>query len=1054
MSELHALLEQCAQRGITLTLRNGRLEVDDPQGGLDETLDSSIEQARPSLSRLGQIVAGYPYLSKTPLPAIPDSPHGELPPLTRQQREFLTIAKQQPNRSEPFIPCMFRVRGDINPQHLRQALNSVLQHHEILRTRYPMVTRGRTRTEIRTDCAPPFHLVDIRHSPASLRNRESRDEFRSWFRTAYDPGYDIPLRALLMRMGDREWFFALAAHRIACDPPSMHLLLNEVLTWYNHFHAGKKDSVPPPQPPPIQFATYAFWQRGWERSAELREALDFWRHQLDGFPPVIKLPTDRPRSAEPTRQAGRHRFRLTPELRAGLRALADTCGTTPFHICLTAFSILLLRHGAEPRMVIGIETGHMQHQAEGLIGPFCNRLPLPLDLRGDPCFAQIVSRVRDLVTICAMHARVPFAQIRDSLHDGSTTESAAPLYQVFFGFEAPQPLPKVSGLTFIRESLKTISTSLDLALWVSDENGHYSCVFEYSRDLFEAVSAARFAERFTLLLEAALDDPRMPISRLPMLGLPEMRLLLHGWQAVPSPLPEWLATPEAAGTRVTDMVARTAAERPHVAAVREGKTVLNYARLQELSNALAHRLLDFNANRQRPVALCLTRGPFQVVAVLAVLKAGAPYVPLDPTWPRKRLLAMLAMTRPAVILTDISTNARLRASDTITLTLDPAHELAREGEPLPPEVSIFAGDAAYIMFTSGSTGTPKGVTMPHAALTNLIRHQIAHSLSAPRTLQFASLSFDVSFQEIFSTWGASGTLIMIDEETRNEPRLLLEYLRSEQIERLFVPFTTLQNLAESFRLTDPPIADLREVVVAGEALHITPALVRFFERHPAARLINQYGPTETHVACELSLKGSPNIWPVLPPIGTPIVDARAYVLDEHLQLAPIGVPGELYLGGEILARGYWGRPRLTAAQFLPDPFTRLPGGRIYRTGDLARFDARGRLRYLGRIDSQVNIKGYRVEVDEVEAVLGEHPEIAACAVMAVKAPEGTRLAAYVVSPRRTPESVRSWRGWLEARLPEFMIPHWFVRLSALPRTPTGKLDRSALPNPNNKDLVD
>lgn len=1047
MSDLMSLLERCRANGVTLSVCDRRILFDDPEQRLDAGDIQAIADNADRLICLARAMPDFFPGRRVKLNPIKLGPRQRNMPLTRQQRVWWHQAMEGRRYTHGFTPLVFQIHGALDVNAFRIAVKRLLEQHDILRTLFPDTPRGPVADPFKQS-AVSIHFQDLRASPATMRKRETRDEFRSWFRHAYDPTHDLPFRALLLRLDNHQWMAALAAHRIAVDRQSQSQLIYDFFGALRNEMSDNREKGPS-EKPILQVADILPLQTEYERSPDLRGDLDFWRNLLAGYPRVITLPVDRRRGNEPTHQAGFHRFNGDNSLLAKIEPCLKSLQCSHYEFLLAAFAVLLKRHRTDPRLLIGIESGVNLPIPGGLLGPFSNRYPFPVDLRTNPSFSTVVRQVQTTLEAVAKHARPSLCWLEETL-GGAASHRIAPLFQVTFHYQENRPLPEIFGLTLVPEYQKTVNAVHDLGLEVRHDAAGYQFAMMYNKDLFEAVTAARLAERLLLLLDAAAEDPAQPIAHIPLLGLPEKRLLLHGWQAVNAPVPEWLATREAAGVRVTDMVARTAAERPHVAAVQDGQNVLNYARLQELSNALARRLQDFGADQARPVALCLKRDAFQLVTLLATLKAGAAYVPLDPEWPRQRLMDMLAITDPAVIITNHDYHPQLVTPDAITLTLNSEHELQETGDPVPLETIIHPSYAAYIMFTSGVSGNPKGVTMTHDALSNLIRHQIAHSLSAPRTLQFASLSFDVSFQEIFSTWGAAGTLVIVDEETRTEPRALIEHLRANQIERLFVPFTTLQNTAECFQIGERCLADLREVVCAGEPLHITPALMRFFQAHPASRLINQYGPTETHVACELTLKGSPNAWPVLPPVGTPIVDARTYVLDEHMQLAPIGVPGELYLSGEILARGYWERPALTARQFLPDPFSGTPGSRMYRTGDLARFDMRGRLRFLGRLDHQINIEGYRVEVDDIEAVLGEHPDVAACAVRQFIKDETAHIAAYVVSANKDPNMAKQWRNWMTERLPKFMVPHWFVRLPALPRTPSGKLDRNALPNPDRR----
>jgi amino acid adenylation domain-containing protein len=499
---------------------------------------------------------------------------------------------------------------------------------------------------------------------------------------------------------------------------------------------------------------------------------------------------------------------------------------------------------------------------------------------------------------------------------------------------------------------------------------------------------------------------------------------------------------------VHEMFDAAVARTPDAAAVEFGAERVSYGDLDSRANRLANRLRRLGVGPDERVAIALERSVEMVVTVLAVLEAGGCYVPVDPAYPAERIAHMLGDSRAAVLVTTSALAARLPAGDFAVLSLDADADLVRRESAAPPVVEVDGENLAYVLYTSGSTGLPKGAALPHRALANLLRWQISRGGedAAARTLQFSSLSFDVSFQEIFSTWCAGGTLVLVDDDTRREAQALLAYLRETRVERLFLPFAALQNLAEVAARTSAALPELREVVTAGEALRATPQLRAFFRLNPRARLENQYGPSETHVVSAHRLAANPEEWPPLPPIGAPVDGAGLHVLDERLDEAAPGVEGEVYAAGAALARGYLERPALTAERFVPSPFGSA-GARLYRTGDRARFTPDGELEYLGRTDAQVKVRGYRVELGEVEASVASHPAVHQAVVAAHGEGAAKRLVAYVVAlPGRTAEPT-SLRAHVAARLPEHMVPAAWVALSALPLTPSGKVDRRALPEP-------
>ncbi|HEU0302653.1 MAG TPA: amino acid adenylation domain-containing protein, partial [Longimicrobium sp.] len=606
--------------------------------------------------------------------------------------------------------------------------------------------------------------------------------------------------------------------------------------------------------------------------------------------------------------------------------------------------------------------------------------------------------------------------------------------------------------------------------------------------LFDAGTIERMTAHLDALLRAAGENPDAPISTLSILSRDEEETVLRALNATDRP---------AADAAVHQLVRATAARVPGAVAVEHGGERVTYAELEARANRLAHRLVRLGVRPDARVAVSMERSVDTVVAVLAVLKAGGCYVAVDPGYPADRVAYMLEDSRAAVILTTSGVARTLPATDAAVVRLD-AERGEIDAEPADdPGVAVDPENLLYTLYTSGSTGKPKGAALPHRALANLLAWQVDRwgEDAAARTLQFASLSFDVSFQEIFGTWAAGGTLVLIDDDTRRDGEALLAYLREQRIERLFLPFAALQNLAETAEgASAPPLSarnegggmgrggphaslpDLREVITAGEALRSTPQLRAFFRANPAAKLENQYGPSETHVISAHLVDGDPESWPALPPIGAPVGNTRLYVLDARMRPAPVGVPGELYAGGAGLARGYLGRPALTAQKFVPDPFGPA-GSRLYRTGDRVRWtevrecvsaevrewngDGHPRetatnalthsrthaLEFLGRTDFQVKIRGFRVEPGEIEAALTEHPSVVQAAVVVRGEGAARGLAAYVVPAAGAQPAPAELRSWLAGRLPEYMVPAAWTVMQALPLTPSGKVDRRSLPEP-------
>ncbi|HEU0054785.1 MAG TPA: amino acid adenylation domain-containing protein, partial [Longimicrobium sp.] len=666
---------------------------------------------------------------------------------------------------------------------------------------------------------------------------------------------------------------------------------------------------------------------------------------------------------------------------------------------------------------------------------------LRADLSGRPGFRALLRRVRETLLEAHAHQDLPFEKLVDEL-SVERSLGHTPVFQVMLTLQQGASAgPVFDGVAVEDATADAGSARYDLTLILAEAaDGALEGWAEYATALWDAPTVARMIGHLEAIIRAATVDPDLAVAALSMLTEDERDAMLERFNRTER---------ERESAPVQALVARRVALAPNAAAVEYGGSVVTYAELDARANRLAHRLVALGVRPDARVAIAMERSIEMVVVVLAVLKAGGGYVAVDPAYPAERVAYMLADSRAAVVVTTADVARRLPSTDAFTLAVD-TRTAEIEAEPsTPPRVDLHPENLLYVLYTSGSTGRPKGAALPHRALANLLRWQLDRwgEVKAARTLQFASLSFDVSFQEIFSTLAAGGTLVLIDDDTRRDGEALFSYLREHRIQRLFLPFAALQNLAEAAEATDARLPDLREVITAGEALRVTPQLRAFFRANPRARLENQYGPSETHVVTARALEADPEAWPSLPPIGAAVDNTRMYVLDPEMRPAPLGVPGELYAGGASLARGYLGRPALTAERFIPDPFGPA-GSRLYRTGDRARRGADGALEYAGRTDFQVKVRGFRVEPGEVEAVLAEHPSVAQVAVTAHGEGAARRLTAYLVPAAGALLAISELRAHAAARLPEHMVPGAWAILPALPLTPSGKVDHRSLPEPD------
>ena len=854
-------------------------------------------------------------------------------------------------------------------------------------------------------------------------------------------GFDLQagplLRAGLLRLGDEDHLLSLTLHHIVTDAWSMGVLTRELSELYAGLHAGEAVELPELE---IQYADYAVWQQQWLDGGGLDRQLDYWRKQLSGAPALLELPTDRPRPSRQSFRGDTRRVMLPLELMEQVRALGESTGATMFMTLLATFATLLSRYSGQQDVVVASPVANRSRtELERVIGLFVNTLPLRVELTGDPSFSELLHRTREVALAAFSHQDLPFEKIVEKLaperHPGH-----APVAQVMLvvqsALERPVTLP---GLEQERVLTERNTAKFDLTLFAAETPEGLRLSLEYCTDLFDESTALRMLDHFRVLLEAAVADPARPVSELRLLGEAEQRLVLEEWNETDTSYPPDRDRP------VHELFAEQCRRTPDALAVTFAGEELTYSQLEARANQLARHLRLLEVGPGAVVAICAERSVETVLAVLAVLKAGGAYAPIDPNYPEERVAFMLADTKAPVLLTQQHLLARLPAHSARTICLDADWQEIAAQDDRPVDGGATLEDLAYVIYTSGSTGQPKGVAMCHRPLANLLAWQLESWATSPpaRTLQFASLSFDVAFQELFSTWCSGGTLVLIDDASRRDPEALLALLGEQRVERLFLPFVALHNLCEAAGYLDVSLPALREVITAGEQLKVTDAVHGFFARHPGCTLVNHYGPTESHVVAAYTLTGSPDEWPALPPIGRPIANAKIYLLDGHRQPVPIGVPGELYIGGVSLARGYLDRPELTAERFVADPFSATPGARLYRSGDLARYGPDGQIDYLGRADHQLKIRGFRVEPGEIEAALRKHPAIREALVLGREEGDEKRLVAYLIGEAGSLPS-GGLGELLRHTLPDYMIPSAFAFLDAFPLTPNGKVDRAQL----------
>jgi amino acid adenylation domain-containing protein len=950
-------------------------------------------------------------------------------PLSLAQRRLWFLNQLAPGNPFYNVAVAIPLKVWLNVRALERSLDELCCRHETLRTTFGFVD-GRPVQTIAAATSVDLAQVDLRSLPSAERQAETSRLASEEARASFDLETGPLYRAKLLRTGADEYVLLLTLHHIVCDGWSLDILARDLAALYEAQLRGRVAELPAL---PIRYVDFAAWQERRLDRDSVAEDVDYWTRRLAGLT-TLELPIDHPRPPKASYRGGQVGVRIESRLSHALRRLCREEDATVFMGLLAAFDVLLHRHTGQDDIAVGVPiSGRNRVEVEGLIGFFVNTLVLRADLSGNPTFRELLRRVRRAATDAYAHQELPFERLVEELQPERDL-SRNPLFQVMFQFFEPLvrsdgPAPPASSRPDVHRGVSVF----ELALHLTEFGGGFFGALEYSTDVFEAATAERLAERFGIVLAAAVADPDRPIAELDVMSADERERVLVRWSA-PGRSSESPAL-------VIHRFHEHASREPDAVALESAGASVSFGEFAEQVRRLAARLRSQGAAPGAIVAICLPRSPEQALCTLAVLEAGAAAMPVDPADPPTRLAHMLRAADIVLADSQLVRALHLRGRRVVRLDTDDDGSATRSRSRSRPSPD----DLAYVVHTSGSTGIPKGVAMPHGALANLVDWQLRRRgfADGARVAQYAAPTFDVSFQELFSTLCSGGTLVALDDETRTDPWALWNAIASRGIERLFVPYVALRQLAEAedgWRRSD---LRLREVIVAGEQMKVTTAIVALFEHLGDCSLDNHYGPSETHAATAHRLTGEPGSWPAIAPIGRPIDGARAYVLDGGVRPVPPGVTGELYVGGAGVARGYLGDAALTAKRFVPDPFSAEPGARLYRTGDLVRHLPDGDLVFLRRADQQVKFRGYRVEPGEVEAALAEHAAVRRVAVVVSESEGEPRLVAFVV-PAQARGDADELRRFVHGRLPAYMRPSAIERVEELPLTSSGKVDRRTL----------
>ena len=971
-------------------------------------------------------------------------------PLSYAQQRLWFLDQLEPNSSFYNVPFALHLEGTLKIDVLEKSLQEIIQRHESLRTNF-LTIDGNPVQIIKPESNWKLTIINDKES----KNYREDNALKKWLEIHSHQPFDLAneslIRATLLELSDTENLLLICMHHVVSDGWSMGVFIQELTTLYNAYTKGLEPLL---KELPIQYADFALWQREYLQGEILQNQLNYWQKQLSAAPALLHLPSDRPRPPEQRFEGDRIRCILSPELSQGLNKLSREKGVTLFMTLLTAFKILLYRYTGETDILVGTPIANRtRSELDGLIGFFVNTLVLRTDLAGNPSFSETLKQVRETATDAYDHQDLPFEMLVEALQP-ERNMSYTPLFQVMFGLDN-EVLNAIDleGIKATHQPLEFKTAKFDLSLSIQIKEAGLTTSWEYNTDLFEQSTIERLSGHFINLLTGIIANPEQSIAQLPLLTENERCQLLVDWNQTHIDY-----QPELCLHQLFEQQVKL---NPDAIAVRLENEFLTYQELNNRANQLAHYLQSLGVKADGLVGIFVERSLEMIIGILGILKAGGAYVPLDVNYPKERITYIFEDTQLSILLTQSQLLEQLPAFQGTTICLDQDWSSIAKQSTVNPIVEVDQHNLAYIIYTSGSTGKPKGVMIEHRSIVNYILTAIReyNFTSDDQILQFSSICFDASIEEIFGSLLSGATLVLRTEDMLRSSEDFWQYCQKWQLTVLGIPTAYWHQLVSELTPTVLPIlSNIKRIIVGGEA--IQPAKVKQWHTitanySPLPQLFNGYGPTEATIVTTIYEFTSPIVNNV--PIGRPLSNIQVYILDTFLQPVPVGVAGELHIGGAGLARGYLNRPELTQEKFIPDPFSNYSDSRLYKTGDLARYLPDGNIEYLGRIDNQVKIRGFRIELGEIETVLSQYSAVKTAIVMAREdETEQKRLVAYVVSQAEGISAqqeqsllpVTELRQFLKAKLPEYMVPSAFVILESLPLTSNGKVDRRALPAPD------
>ncbi|MBN3895575.1 MAG: amino acid adenylation domain-containing protein [Nostoc sp. NOS(2021)] len=968
--------------------------------------------------------------------------------LSFAQERLWLLDQLNPGNPTYNLSVAIHLKGLLDVRALDQSLGEIVRRHEALRTTFSAVD-GQSLQVIASDLKWTLAIVSLRELSETERQQQSQRLITESVQQSFDLATGPLLRAVLQQLSEIEHILLLTIHEIVADDWSLGVLLQELATLYEAFANG----LPSPLVElPSQYADFAIWQRECLLSEVLESQLAYWKQQLGGELPVLELPTDRPRPPVQTYRGARQSLNLPNNLTDALKSLSQQSGVTLFMTLLAAFNTLLYRHTGQEDIIVGSAIANRnQLEVKGLIGLFANNLVMRTNLSENPSFRELLGRVQEVVLSAYSHQDLPFEKLVGELQTERHL-SHSPLIQVMFVLQSDQmPALEFSGLSVNAIEVESKTAKFDLTLELQETSEGMNGWFEYNADLFDADTISRMIGHWQVLLEGVVTQPNQQISHLPILTEAERHQLLIEWNDTAINYPKYKCTHHL----FEEQVKRT----PNAIALVFENQQLTYQQLNRRANQLAHHLQKLGVKPEVAVGICLERSLDMLVALLAIFKAGGAYIPLDPNYPEERLAFMLEDSQLSLLLTtekilQNSLSASVKAlpknnnkqspinpEQLTVICLDKDWEIINQENPENLESNIEPTNLAYLIYTSGSTGKPKGVQITHRNVVNFLTtiQQQLQLTNQDSLLSVTTLSFDIAVLEIFLPLTVGAKVILVSREVAMDGLQLLQKLHNFAATVMQATPATWRMLLEAGWRGNTQL----KILCGGEALPQNLAK-QLCQR--GAEVWNLYGPTETTIWSTIHRIDQQE---VLVTIGRPIGNTQIYILDKYLQPVPVGVPGELYIGGASLARGYLHRPELTKEKFIHNPFSSDSESRLYKTGDLARYLSDGEIEYLGRIDYQIKLRGYRIELAEIEAVLSQHPTIEKTVVIVRDDFSGDKcLVAYIVSKFKEALTNEELRRFLKEKLPYYMVPGVFVFLDTLPLTPNGKIDRRALPAPD------